>query len=229
MNNKQKTFLILSLIIFPPILIVLSHRFFPSNYLFSSIYKIIFLAPIFFGIYAKKESLKLSILKYFSFEKFKNNFLELFFIGLILSLIYISSFYIFKNYIDIKSITDKINDIASINLNNIIFIGLYIIIFNSLLEEYFWRSFVFQELSILVKPSLAYFISALAFSFHHVVFFYNWFTPSFFAIITIGLIGYALIMNFIWNKYKELFSCWLPHAMVDVVQIFIAYQIFSSY
>ena len=209
-------------------MIVLSHQFFPNNYFFSSLYKIIFLAPLFYGLILRKESFKKSLIKNFSLEKFKKNFAVTFFTGLSLSTIYLSSFFIFKDFIDIKSITDEINKVASINLSNIIFIGAYIIIFNSILEEYFWRSFIFEELQKTIKPYLAYLISALAFSFHHVVFFYNWFTPTFFILITIGLVGYALIMNFIWKRYRELFSCWLPHAMVDVVQIFIAYQVFNS-
>lgn len=228
MNNKQKIIIIFSLIIFPLILIVLSHKFFPNNYFFSSIYKIIFLAPLFFGVYVKKESFKQSLIGNFSVSKFKRNFFKMFGLGFVLSVIYFFSFYIFKDFIDIKFITEKINELASINLSNIIFIGFYIIIFNSILEEYFWRSFIFEELYKTINPSLAYIFSAIAFSFHHVVFFYNWFTPLFFAIVTVGLITYALIMNFIWNKYKELFSCWLPHAMVDVIQVFIAYQVFSS-
>lgn len=228
MDNKKKLISLLFLVVFPPILIILSHEFSPNNYFFSSIYKIIFLSPLLFGVYVRKESFKQSLLRDFSFSNFKRNFFKMFGLGFVLSIIYYFSFYIFKDFIDINSITEKINELASINLGNIIFIGLYIIIFNSILEEYFWRSFIFEELHKIIKPSLAYVISAIAFSFHHVIFFYNWFTPLFFILITIGLVGYALIMNYVWNKYKDLFTCWLPHAMVDVIQIFIAYQVFSS-
>lgn len=227
MNNKKRITILLLLVIFPPILIVLSHTFFPSNYFFSSIYKIIFLAPLFFNIYVEKKSFKQALLKDFSFSDFRRNFFRMFIVGFILSIVYLSGFFIFKDFIDFKLITEKINELATINLNNIVFIGLYIIIFNSILEEYFWRSFIFAELHKTIRPSLAYIISAVAFSFHHVVFFYSWFTPIFFILITVGLITYALIMNFIWNKYRELFSCWLPHAMVDIVQVFIAWQVFS--
>lgn len=227
MGNNQKKILLLILVILPPIFIILSHEFFPGNYLLSSIYKIIFLAPLFIRLFIKKQSFKVALTQDFSLNKFKSNASKLFLIGLSLSLIYLSSFYIFKNFLDIKTITDRLNELASINLNSIIFIGAYIIIFNSILEEYFWRSFIFEEFSKIIKPIPAFIISATAFSFHHVVFFYNWFSPLFFLLITIGLIGYALIMNFIWQKYRELFSCWLVHAMVDIVQIYIAYQIFA--
>lgn len=223
--NKKVVILFL-LVVFPPFLIVLSHEFFPNNYFFSSLYKIIFLAPLFYRLLMKKETVKQALFKDFSFETFKKNFLKLFSLGLVLAFIYYLSFNIFKDFIDIQGITEKINELASINLQNIIFIGLYIIIFNSILEEYFWRAFIFEEFHKRIKPVWAYIISATAFSFHHVVFFYNWFSPTFFIFVTIGLIAYALIMNFVWNKYRELFSCWLPHAMVDVVQIYIGFLVF---
>ncbi|MDD2656484.1 MAG: CPBP family intramembrane metalloprotease [Patescibacteria group bacterium] len=227
MKQKNKILLLLSLIIFPPIIIVLSRQILPNNYFFSSLYKLVFLSPIIFAMWSEKKSLRQSLFQNFSFATFKKNIWRLTLLGIFLSGIYLTSFFVFKNLLDISTITTKLNSLININLTNLIFIGLYIIIFNSLLEEYFWRGFLFAKLDKILKPWQAYLITGIAFSFHHVMFYYNWFNLGFFVLVTFGLTVYALIMNYVFKKYQDLFSCWYVHIFADIAQIFIAFKIFE--
>ena len=227
MRDKKQLILLLSLIIFPPIIIVLSRQILPNNYFFSSLYKLVFLSPIIFAMWSEKKSLKQALFQNFSFATFKKNIWRLTLLGIFLSGIYLTSFFVFKNFLDISTITSKLNSLININLTNLIFIGLYIIIFNSLLEEYFWRGFLFAKLDKILKPWQAYLITGIAFSFHHVMFYYNWFNLGFFVLVTFGLTFYALIMNYIFKKYQDLFSCWYVHIFADIAQIFIAFKIFE--
>ncbi|PIR78463.1 MAG: hypothetical protein COU28_01345 [Candidatus Magasanikbacteria bacterium CG10_big_fil_rev_8_21_14_0_10_36_16] len=227
MTHKKQLLMLLSLIIFPPIIIVLSREILPNNYFFSSLYKLVFLSPIIFAMWSEKKSWKQALCQNFHFSIFKKNILRLTSLGLFLAGIYLTSFFIFKNFLDINTITDKLSSLIDINLTNLIFIGLYIIIFNSLLEEYFWRGFLFAKLDKLIKPWQAYLITSIAFSFHHVMFYYNWFNLGFFLLATFGLTVYALIMNYIFKKYQDLFSCWYVHIFADIAQIFIAFKIFG--
>ena len=148
-------------------------------------------------------------------------------VGIFLALIYFSAYFIFRNYLNLEFIGNNLNELASIDATNIIFIGLYIIFINSLLEEFFWRGFIFKETSNLINAPLTYLITGIAFSFHHVMFYYTWFSFPFLSLVTIGLIGFAMIVNFIFQKYNDLYSCWLIHGMVDIVQIVIALMIFN--
>ena len=227
MKRKNEIVLMLTLIILPPIFILLSRELFEASYFFSSIYKLIFLFPILFGVYVEKETVKKAITKYFSFTKFKSNIFILAGVGTLLATIYIGAFYLFKDYLDLQNTVDQLNQMASIDVSNIVFIGLYIIIFNSLLEEFFWRGFLFNRLNILIKPWIAYVLTGIAFSFHHMVFYYNWFEPVYLIIITVGLAVYAMIMNLIFSKTKDLFSCWFVHIFADIAQIYIALVIFG--
>ena len=227
MRDKKQLILLLSLIIFPPIIIVLSRQILPNNYFFSSLYKLVFLSPIIFAMWSEKKSLKQALFQNFSFATFKKNIWRLTLLGIFLSGIYLTSFFVFKNLLDISTITSKLNSLININLTNLIFIGLYIIIFNSLLEEYFWRGFLFAKLDKILKPWQAYLITGIAFSFHHVMFYYNWFNLGFFVLVTFGLTVYALIMNYVFKKYQDLFSCWYVHIFADIAQIFIAFKIFE--
>ena len=227
MDTKKQTTLLLILLIVPPIIIFLSRQLFAANYIFSSIYKIIFLFPLFFRLFIEKKTLKHSLFENFSFKIFRKNIFSIMLIGFILASIYVSSFLLFKDWLDLEIIVIKLHELISINISNLIFIGLYIVIVNSLLEEYFWRGFMFQKLRRLIRPGMAYLFTGIAFSFHHIMFYYNWFNMTFFLIVTIGLIVYAMIMNFIFERYKDLLSCWLVHSLVDIAQIFTAFKIFN--
>lgn len=227
MKSRNQIILMLALILLPPIFILLSREIFEASYFSSSVYKLIFLFPILYRVYIEKKRIKKAICEHFSFKSLRTNALKLIGVGLGFFVIYVGAFYLFRGYLDLQNTVDQLNQMASINVGNIIFIGLYIIVINSLLEEFFWRGFLFDKLNILIKPWLAYLITGIAFSFHHMVFYYNWFEPIYLIIITVGLAIYAMIMNFIFSKTRDLFSCWMVHAFADIAQIFIALKIFQ--
>ncbi len=224
-KNKLRILLVL-LILLPPFAIFLSRIFFESNYFFSSLYKIIFLFPIFFAIYFEKKSIKNALFENFELSSLKKHLKKSLFLGLLLASIYFSSFLIFRNYLDLEFVKEKLNLLIALDAKKLVFVGAYIIVINSLLEEYFWRSFLFAKFKTVAPKVLAYFVPALAFSFHHVMFYYDWFSLPFFITVTFGLVVYSLIMNKIFDYSKDLFSCWLIHSLVDIVQITIAFMIF---
>ncbi|MDX9970365.1 MAG: CPBP family intramembrane glutamic endopeptidase [Candidatus Gracilibacteria bacterium] len=182
--------------------------------------------PIFFAVYFEKKSLKKALFENFSFDSFRKHLKKSLLLGLILATIYLSSFLIFKNFIDLESVKTNLSTLIDLDAKKLIFVGAYIIIINSILEEFFWRAFLFAKFKTVSPKFIAYLIPAIAFSFHHVMFYYNWFTLPIFITVTIGLIVYSLIMNKIFDYSKDLFSCWLIHALVDIVQISIAFMIF---
>lgn len=228
MKNNRILMIVFTLMILPVIIFFLTKNFFQGSYILSSFYKIIFLFPLFFGIFIEKKTLKKSLFQDFDFKTFKSNFFILLGIGILFAFIYFIAFLIFRDFISLEEITSGLKDSISLNITNLIFIGAYIIFINSLLEEYFWRGFIFKKLSDSLKPLSAYLLSGIAFSFHHIMFYYNWFSPLFFILVTLGLVFYAMIMNFIFNKYKDLFSCWFVHIFADIAQIAIAFIVITS-
>lgn len=224
MKNSSKIVIILFLLVLPVIALLAITQFTSSNYLIISLYRIIFLSPIIYRMIVKRDSLRRAITENFSFKIFKKNLSKTLAISLLLMLIFFGAYLVFKNVITLDKI---LQNIKIANASNIIFIGIFIILINSILEEFFWRGFIFKELSSSTNIWLAYLVSGIAFSFHHIIFYYNWFTPFFFVLITVGLIAFATIMNFIFQKYKDLFSCWLIHAAGNVVQIYLALLIFG--
>ncbi|MGM5488846.1 MAG: CPBP family intramembrane glutamic endopeptidase [Nanobdellota archaeon] len=216
----------LALLILPLLLIILSHHFFPSSYLFSSLYKIIFLFPVAYRVFWQKKGFKPSLGLHFSWRVFKQHIWQVMGFGLLFMGVYLGVFLVVGQFLDLETIAAQLQETIALDVTNLIFIGLYIIIVNSLLEEFFWRGFLFYEMRRRMGPWLAHGLTGLGFSLHHVIFFYEWFSLPFILLATVGLIGYAIIMNLLFEKY-ELFSCWVIHAFADVAQILIAFRVFG--
>lgn len=227
LRSKKLILLFFILLLLPPLLILLSRSLFEASYFTSSVYKLVFLFPVFYRVFIEKKEFKVSIFEHFLFPVFKKRIFSSLGIGAIFILIYVGAFYFFREYLDLQNVVDQLRQMADINVKNILFIGMYIILINSLLEEFFWRGFLFDKLRYQVRQWIAYLLTGIAFSFHHMVFYYNWFDLKYLIIITVGLSIYAMIMNFIFSKTKDLYTCWLIHGCADVAQIFIALKLFN--
>tara|TARA_Y100000310_G_C20586486_1_gene765688 strand:+ start:368 stop:910 length:543 start_codon:yes stop_codon:yes gene_type:complete len=174
-----------------------------------------------------KRTFKQSITEGFSYNQFKKNLLKSTLIAAVFATIYASSFLFLGEFLNLKTIASELGRSAAINTSNILVIGAYIILINSLLEEFFWRGFVFKELSAVTSLWLAHLISGIAFALHHVMFYYNWFNPAWVVLFSVALTLFTLFMNTIVKKYRDLYTCWYIHAIVDVVQIGIALKVFN--
>ncbi len=211
----------------PAVILFGIQYFFEATYVMASLYKIIFLLPIVYRVFFYKKTWKTAITHDFSVDKFKKSILHAFGWGALFSIIYAGAFFLFRNLIPIEEIAAQLNNAASITPANIIWIGMYIIIVNSLLEEFFWRGFFFDEVHALCGWFVGYILTGIGFTLYHVVYFYQWFSQiELFALAIIGLFGYSCFMCMIFQKYRDLFTCWVIHALVDVVQISIALMIF---
>jgi membrane protease YdiL (CAAX protease family) len=206
----KKIYLII-LAILPFLLILLSRYFFPPSYFFSSIYKLLYLIPIIYWLSTKQFFNK------FSFTSLKKNIYLILGLTFLTALIYSSAFLIAKNYIDLGLISTSLQSLASINSTNIILIGIYVIFINSLLEEMFWRGYIFKGLYS--NPFIAHIVSAFCFALFHSVFFVYWFNIYLIILIFIALFIFAVVENYVLLKTQDLFSCWLIHAVADIVQI----------
>lgn len=229
MNQKhRKTVFLIAAMLFPPLFLLFIQHFLQPNYFLASSYKIIFLLPLVWRYFFHKKSWKEALTEGFSWQNYKKYFSHALGWGFLFSIIYFSAFFVFQNMIPAELIVQKLQSAAAITATNIVFIGLYIILINSLLEEFFWRGFFFKEMHALHGWLFAYLMTGIGFSLYHVAYFWQWFTYSgIFAIAVAGLFFYSLFMCMLFQKYQDLFTCWIIHALVDIVQIGIALVLFE--
>jgi uncharacterized protein len=93
--------------------------------------------------------------------------------------------------------------------------GLFLAVGHSLLEEYYWRWFVFGRLRELLRGWRAHALTAVAFSAHHVVI-----TTQFFSFewgLVFGLLTGAggWIWSWMYERQGTLTGAWVSHMLVD--------------
>jgi membrane protease YdiL (CAAX protease family) len=97
------------------------------------------------------------------------------------------------------------------------------VVFNALLEEYFFRGFIFFNLE---NKYFAYTFSALAFSIYHISNFKNWFTDNLLIIIPlVGLFLSGILFNYLDSKSKDIYNSYIPHFAADLAIVIIGYFI----
>ena len=97
---------------------------------------------------------------------------------------------------------------------------------SSLIEEYFWRWFVYSRCEKLVSGKIAVFLTALFFTLHHTIgltAFTDWRTAL------VGSLA-VLIAGIIWSeyyrRYRSIWSNYFSHAIADLALHIVAWQVF---
>lgn len=122
-------------------------------------------------------------------------------------------FFIFKNQIEWSTIRGSLIEKEGLTRKNCLIAFAYIIIFNSFLEEAFYRGF-FPKL--FTKKMPGYIISAVFFSVYHIGIVGGWFNIPIFLICVFGLVLVALFLQWLCERYKSLVADWLVHASANV-------------
>jgi hypothetical protein len=88
---------------------------------------------------------------------------------------------------------------------------------HSLLEEYYWRWFIFAELRKLAPLSLALVVSSLGFAAHHVIVLAKYFgyASPLTWLFTFGIVVGGMIWAYQFERTKSLWGVWLSHLLVD--------------
>lgn len=125
--------------------------------------------------------------------------------------IIVGGYFLLRGVFDFSGITAALGADAGVNAQNFVFVAIYISIVNSLLEEFFFRGFVFANLLHLTPRWFAYGFSAAAFSLYHVCMMSGWFSVWGFVVSLVGLAAGALIFDRLVERSGSLFFAWLVH------------------
>jgi membrane protease YdiL (CAAX protease family) len=100
---------------------------------------------------------------------------------------------------------------------------------HSLAEEYYWRWFVFRQLSRGSWLAVAIAVSSLAFAAHHVLVlavYFGWTSPLtwlFSAGVAIG----GVVWSWLYHKSGSIYAPWLSHALVDAAIFIVGYDLIA--
>jgi len=111
-----------------------------------------------------------------------------------------------------------------------VLLALFYSAIHSLLEEYYWRWFVFKQLSRYCTLVTAVGTSSFAFATHHVLVlghYFGWTSPLTW-LFTTGVIVGGAFWAWLYAKSGSLLGPWLSHALVDAAIFAIGYQIITT-
>ena len=110
-------------------------------------------------------------------------------------------------------------------------IGAFLSLLHSLLEEYYWRWFVFGWLRRYVPVSLAIVLSSLAFMAHHVVILYVYFPDRFWTLalpFSLGVAFGGAVWAWLYHRSGSLLGPWVSHAIIDAGIMLIGYDMLRT-
>ena len=108
---------------------------------------------------------------------------------------------------------------------------LFLSLIHSLLEEYYWRWFVFGRLQERMHFTAAVALSSVGFTLHHVIVLHA-FLGSRFWPVTLGLslavTGGGAVWAVIYRRCKRLAAPWISHVLVDLAILSMGYDLIRN-
>lgn len=186
--------------------------FAPVPYLLKAIGKtILFLGiPIYYG--KKRGGFSLRNLYRLRIESM---FPALYFGGLAFFVI-LGSYYITLAFVDLSAIVGELDTRMDIDKGNFLFVAVYIAVWNSMLEEFFFRGFLYLRLRGLWTPKLAHIVSASLFALYHVAIMLRWFDFWVFGVCMLALVIGGIVFQLLADETGSILPCWFTHSCANV-------------
>lgn len=143
--------------------------------------------------------------------------------GLIISGLVLLIFYFFGHYFQqfAPLVSQKAFELGIIN--HYLLFAIFLSLIHSLIEEYYWRWFVFKGLQLKFKPVLAAIIGSFAFASHHFIVISEFFPLSLTIIFGTAVMIGGILWCWLYNKTKTLLGSWISHVLIDMSIMIIGY------
>lgn len=149
------------------------------------------------------------------FRFHKRGFLAALGLGAAVYAVILGGYFLVRPFFDFSGIAGKLTENAGVDADNFLFVALYISFVNSLLEEFFFRGFVFTNLKRLGSRGFAYWFSALTFALYHVAMMTGWFSPALFLLVMAGLTIGGILFNYLNERLNCVYVSWLVHMFAN--------------
>ncbi len=128
------------------------------------------------------------------------------------------------------AVRQKVGELGFVSQAQFLALSLFYTLAHSLLEEYYWRWFIFGRLMHQVRLAAAVTISAVGFTLHHVVVlgkFFGYGSPATW-IGAAGVCAGGVVWAMLYQRTERLLVPWCSHAIVDAAIFWIGYQLLFS-
>ena len=212
MPNKRRTAEIILLITVGCILNSFTEVAISPNFAVKSVIKIFcfFALPIIYSLFHK--DIRISAL----FDTRKKSIISSIFMGVIVYGSILLVYFLLRPFFDLSNIPTVLKGSLGINEHNFMFITIYISLFNSLLEEFFFRGFAFLLLKQQAGGKFAYLFSSGMFALYHIAIMLNWFSAFLFILLIACLFATGLFFDFLDERNSDIYSSWVIHLSANL-------------
>jgi len=105
--------------------------------------------------------------------------------------------------------------------------GVFLAVLHSLMEEYYWRWFIFGQLRRLLPFGSAAAVASLAFVAHHVINLTMFFPGKFLTMVVPLSLGVGIggaVWAWLYEHSEALYSPWLSHVLIDAAILAVGYD-----
>ncbi|HEY2838562.1 MAG TPA: CPBP family intramembrane glutamic endopeptidase [Pirellulales bacterium] len=189
-----------------------------------SIYKLAFILPPLWYCWRNHVGLFRDV---FKFRNWRNGLPVAIGLGLVGAAIFLGVYFTVGDLlIDKNAVVEKIDNQFGVNRTTVMLVAPFTVLLNSLLEEFFYRGFSFGLL-VRRNRALGYLLPAVTFTAQHVLFIYHW-APWYSLLIgVVGLFVFALIVEWLYERYDTIVAPWVAHGCCDIAMMAIAAMMLS--
>ena len=119
-------------------------------------------------------------------------------------------------YLDLSAIPAAMASNGGITADNFLYVGTWIALCNSLMEEIFFRGFSFLQLCRVSSRKFAYIVSGAAFALYHAAIVDGWVSPILFLLMLAALFVCGLFFDWLDEKRGRIWVSWLMHMCANV-------------
>ena len=127
----------------------------------------------------------------------------------------LGAYFLLRSFIDFSAIAGSLTENAGVNQDNFLYVSLYISFVNSLLEEFFFRGYLFAGLKQSRGRVFAYGFSSIAFALYHVAMMTGWFSLPLMLLALAGLAAGGMIFNYLNERLGCIYLSWLVHMFAN--------------
>ncbi len=149
------------------------------------------------------------------FHGTRKGFLLAFGLGVALFGVILGGYFLLSPVFDFSKIASSLTASTGVDKSNFLFVSLYISFVNSLLEEFFFRGFVFTNLKNASSRFFAHGFSAVLFSLYHTAMMIGWFSLPLFLLVLVGLAAGGIIFNLLNEKGGTVYVSWVVHMFAN--------------
>lgn len=123
------------------------------------------------------------------------------------------------------AIAEKLADFHATTPATFAMLALFISVPHSLLEEYYWRWFVYGQTRRVLPTIIANIVAAVGFTLHHIILLRIYLTDwSLTALCSFGIFIGGVYWAWLYQRARHLYAPWLSHFIVDAVLMWIGYD-----